>query len=80
MPFLRRLDLMRYVKNFGLFWYDFIVGDDWTVALGVVVGLAITGLLAHQGVAAWWLLPLAVVVLLSLSVWRVAGRQRSGQV
>ena len=71
---------MRYVKNFGLFWYDFIVGDDWTVALGVVVGLAITGLLAHQGVAAWWLLPLAVVVLLSLSVWRVAGRQRSGQV
>ena len=23
---------MTYVKHFVLFWYDFIVGDDWLVA------------------------------------------------
>ena len=30
------------LRAFGAFWYDFIVGDDWLVALGVVFALAIT--------------------------------------
>jgi hypothetical protein len=62
---------MRYVKNFGIFWYDFVVGDDWSVAVGVVIALVLTALLAHQDVAAWWLMPLAVVVVLGFSLWRV---------
>jgi hypothetical protein len=62
---------MRYVKNFGIFWYDFVVGDDWSVAVGVVIALVLTALLAHQDVAAWWLMPLAVVVVLGVSLWRV---------
>lgn len=62
---------MRYIRNFGLFWYDFVVGDDWSVALGVVIALVITALLAHQDVVAWWLMPLAVVAVLGISLWRV---------
>jgi len=30
---------MTYLKHFVRFWYDFIVGDDWIVAAGVVVAL-----------------------------------------
>ena len=61
---------MRYVRSFGLFWWDYIVGDDWRVAAGLAVALGLTWLLAHNGIAAWWLLPLAVAVLLVGSVRR----------
>ena len=30
------------IKAFAAFWYDFIIGDDWLVAAGVVIALAIT--------------------------------------
>jgi hypothetical protein len=33
---------MRYLKAFGQFWYDFVIGDDWKIAVGVVLGLGIT--------------------------------------
>ena len=61
---------MKYVRAFGRFWWDFIVGDDWRVALGLAVALGLTWALAHNGVDAWWLLPVAVVLLLAGSVWR----------
>ncbi len=61
---------MTYVKRFLHFWYNFIVGDDWAIAVGVVGGLALTGVLARRGLDAWWLLPLAVTVLLAVSLWR----------
>jgi hypothetical protein len=61
---------MTYVKRFLGFWYDFIVGDDWTIAAGVVGGLVLTGVLARRGADAWWLMPLAVTVLLAVSLWR----------
>jgi len=61
---------MTYLKRFLGFWYDFIVGDDWTIAAGVVAGLALAGLLARRGVDAWWLMPLAVTVVLAISLWR----------
>jgi hypothetical protein len=68
---------MRLLKSFAMFWYDFIVGDDWTVAVGVVVALATTGALTHAQVNAWWLLPLAASGLLVVSVLRVARRGRA---
>jgi hypothetical protein len=61
---------MRYVVAFGRFWYGFIVGDDWLTASGIVVALGATAFLAHRDVSAWWLMPLAVVVLLGTSLWR----------
>ncbi len=50
------------------FLWDFVVGDDWRVAAGVAVAIGVTALAAHAGVVAWWILPAAVAVLLSLSV------------
>jgi len=64
------------LAGFGRFWYDFIVGDDWTVAAGVVAALVVTSWLARLRVPAWWLLPLAVAVLLLASVRRAAKGQR----
>jgi hypothetical protein len=63
---------MRYLRSFGLFWWDFVVGDDWRVALGVAVGLGVTAVLTHVGVNAWWVLPAAVVLVLGLSLRRAA--------
>jgi hypothetical protein len=33
---------MRYLKSFGQFWYDFVIGDDWKIAVAVVLALAVT--------------------------------------
>jgi hypothetical protein len=63
---------MRYVVAFGRFWWNFIVGDDWRVAAGLAVAFVLTWVLAHDGVAAWWVLPLAVALLLVGSVAREA--------
>ena len=32
------------MKAFGRFWIDFIVGDDWRIAAGVVVALGLGAL------------------------------------
>ena len=61
---------MRHVKNFGAFWYDFVVGDDPVVAIGVVVALGATAGLVALKVPAWWLLPVAVAGLLGISLRR----------
>ena len=66
---------MRYIRSFALFWWNFIVGDDWRVAAGLAVALAGTWALAHNGVNAWWLLPVAVALILVESVRR---ESRSG--
>jgi hypothetical protein len=63
---------MKYVVNFVLFWYDFIVGDDWTIAAGVIVALVLTAVLVQTNVVAWLWLPLAVAALLGASVIRLA--------
>ena len=64
---------MKYLRAFGRFWWNFIVGDDWRVAAGVAVALASTAFLTHEGVNAWWLLPAGVTVVLALSLRRAAG-------
>ena len=63
---------MRYVRSVVRFWWDFVVGDDWRVAAGLAVALALTWVLEDAGVSAWWLLPLAVTVVLVESVRREA--------
>jgi uncharacterized membrane protein len=60
------------MKPFGKFWWDFIVGDDWRVAVGVLLAFGVTALLATTSVPAWWVLPLAVAVVLWLSLLRAA--------
>lgn len=59
------------LRAFGAFWYDFIVGDDWRVALAVLAALIATYGVARTSVPAWWILPVALVLVLPLSLWRV---------
>jgi hypothetical protein len=68
---------MRYVVAFVRFWWDFIVGDDWRVAAGVIAALALTAVATDHGLPAWWLMPAAVVLILAGSLRR-ATRSRTG--
>jgi hypothetical protein len=68
---------MRVLRSFLRFWYDFIVGDDWVVAAGVVLALAATALLTNVRVPAWWLPPAAVVAILTATVARAARAGRT---
>ncbi len=52
--------------------WEFVVGDDWRTALGAALAIALTALLAGAGVSAWWVMPVAVLVLLALSIRRAA--------
>jgi hypothetical protein len=61
---------MNKIKAFGLFWWDFVVGDDWVAAAGVIVAIAVTVLLSHAHVNPWWLMPAAAAGVLSLTVRR----------
>jgi hypothetical protein len=53
---------MKYVLAFLRFWYQFIVGDDWRVAAGIGVAIALAAVLADLGMSSWWVVPAAVVV------------------
>ncbi|MEO8750726.1 MAG: hypothetical protein ABI384_10030 [Allobranchiibius sp.] len=64
------------LRSFGAFWWDFIVGDDWRIAAGVIAALAATAALATTTVAAWWLLPIAVAGLLGTSLWHATRAAR----
>jgi hypothetical protein len=59
---------MRRLRALGRFAYDFVIGDDWRLAAGVVLALTVTALIADTAVAAWWILPAAVATLLAGSV------------
>jgi hypothetical protein len=59
---------MKRLVAFGRFWWDFVVGDDWISAAGVVVGLALTAALG-----AWWVLPVVVALVLATSLRRETG-------
>ena len=61
------------VRAFGAFLWDFVVGDDWRIALGVAVALGVTAVAAGAGLSAWWIMPVATVGLLAASLWRAAG-------
>ena len=63
---------MSRVEALGRFLWDFVVGDDWRIAVAVVCALAVTAIAAGAGASAWWILPLATLLVLGLSVWRVA--------
>ncbi len=56
---------VRLIGGFAFFWYDFIIGDDWRVAAGIVVGFFATHAV---GISGWWVMPLAVTAMLSYTL------------
>ncbi len=65
---------MKFIKGFFLFWYDFIVGDCWQIALGVVLVLGVGAWLARTEAVARETIPpmvgagIVAVVLASLLI------------
>ena len=61
---------MKWLAAFGRFWWDFVIGDDWLAAVLVAIAIGATAAVAHDGVTAWWLMPLAAPLVLWLSLRR----------
>lgn len=67
---------MKRLKAFGIFWYDFIIGDDWKIAFGTVLGLSLSAVLVHHlSNAVWWVLPVVVVATLAISLRLAVSRK-----
>ena len=69
--------ISRGVRAFGLFWWDFLVGDTPELLIAVVLIVVLALLLRHHHDIAIILLP--VVTVLSLLVSTFRGRQRDGR-
>jgi uncharacterized membrane protein len=63
--------MVRKLRAFGTFWYDFVIGDDWRVALTVALALGATFAVNHlTGASVWWIVVVAVIAALPLSIYR----------
>jgi hypothetical protein len=58
------------VRSAALGVWEFVVGDDWRVALGVVVTLGVTAVIAALGLPAWFVAPIAIPAILYRSIGR----------
>ena len=59
------------------FLYGFVVGDDWTVAVAIVLALVTTSVLAADHISAVWLVPLVAIVMTGVSLRRASRRHRA---
>jgi hypothetical protein len=64
------------VVGVSRFLYLFIVGDDWTVALAILLALALTGVLVGDHISAWWLVPFMAILMTGISLNRSARKRR----
>jgi hypothetical protein len=62
--------MIHRLAAFGRFWWDFVVGDDWRVSVQIVLAIAVTAAIATSSVSAWWVVPLAVILVLYGSLRR----------
>jgi hypothetical protein len=63
----------------GRFLYRFVVGDDWTVAVAMVLALAATGVLAADHISAVWLVSLVAIVMTGVSLRRSARKRQTAR-
>jgi len=61
---------VRYVRAFGRFWRDFLIGDTPEIAVGAVLIVLVAYLLRDAGGVAVVVVPAAVVTLLVVSTVR----------
>ena len=66
--------MIRAIKAFGLFWKDFLIGDCPELAVGSLIILGVAFALHVSIAASAVIVPLAIVLLLALSVRRAVPR------
>ena len=64
---------MHYLRGFGRFWFDFIVGDDWRIAAGVVAALVLGALALRAGLPHGLLAVLVAVAMIAVVMVTVLG-------
>lgn len=64
---------MRRLRSLADAVWEFVVGDDWRLAVGTIVAIGGAAVLVAVGVNAWWFAPLAVPTILILSLRRAKG-------
>lgn len=67
--------IVRLVKGFAIFWWDFLVGDTPELFLAVIVTIGVVALLSvkgHFNGAAVVVLPALAIAALSFSLWRAS--------
>lgn len=69
----------QFLSAFGRFWWNFIIGDDWAAAAGVLVLIAGSYLLLHLGYSAWWFGPVVIVGTGALTIRRQLVRDTEGE-
>jgi uncharacterized membrane protein len=62
---------IHFLKSFGAFWYDFIIGDDWRIAAGIVISFLLTHAITPSFAIGWYVIPFATLSLVSYSLARV---------
>ena len=68
---------MRFARGFLRFWWDFVIGDDWRIAAGVVAVLA-TGavLVAHTDASDALVATLTALGILLVAIGSIAASAR----
>jgi hypothetical protein len=66
---------VRYLRGFLRFWYDFVVGDDWRIAAGVVTVLGLDAAVVAATDASDTIVALAgaagIVAVVMTSIFRI---------
>ena len=70
--------VLRLAVGVGRFAYRFVVGDDWLVALVMLLALVITAAMVAVGINAWWLVPLLAMLMTGVSLWRKGSPRHDG--
>ena len=74
---------MKLIVGFGQFWWDFIVGDEWKIAAGVVASLVVGAILvattAASDTAISILVSAAIITVVTVSITGPARQARSSK-
>jgi hypothetical protein len=69
---------VRYVRAFGAFWYDFLIGDRPELFLGSIVVLGLVWVAINMSLSptvAGGLLTVLILLLAGLSIWSATRRR-----
>lgn len=61
--------MMKYLKGFLNFWWEFLVGDTPEIFVGILVVLGVADLLVGRSTLAAYVLVLLVALTVIVSVW-----------